>query len=435
MDAPPIQYARTEDGVNIAYTVAGRGPRVLHVSAPIAFASADPGTPIVGPWRTFFQERFSWATFDGRDFGLSDRNPSTTSFEARGADLDAVVNALGWDRFAMTAVHAGCVSAVRFAVREPDRVSKLVLVQPFAEGRAYLERSTGMAARPLADLDPRFFAETIARGAGLHDPDDVARFADAWEQSITVDAYRRMAEAVSAIDLRPELSRIECPTMIVATESRSVPATVSREVAACAPGSELVVGRDTEVDSGLRASADFLLRDRPAADREAKLSPFRTILFTDLESSTALTQAVGDSKAQDVLRGHNDVVRAALAAHEGDEVKHTGDGIMASFGSAVSAVEAALAIQRDLAGGEVRVRVGLNAGEPIQEEGDLFGGSVQLAARVCDRAEPGQVFVSNVVRELCTGKLFQFADQGEATLKGFPEPVRLFTVMPPKGGD
>jgi adenylate cyclase len=136
-----------------------------------------------------------------------------------------------------------------------------------------------------------------------------------------------------------------------------------------------------------------------------------------------------------VLHGHNDAVRAALAAHDGEEVKHTGDGIMASFGSAVSAVEAALAIQRDLAGGEVRVRVGLNAGEPIQEEGDLFGGSVQLAARVCDRAEPGQVLVSNVVRELCTGKLFQFADQGEATLKGFPESVRLFTVTPPDADD
>jgi class 3 adenylate cyclase len=161
-------------------------------------------------------------------------------------------------------------------------------------------------------------------------------------------------------------------------------------------------------------------------------SGLRTILFTDLESSTALTQAIGDAKAQDILHGHNAVVRAALAAHDGEEVKHTGDGIMASFGSAVAAVQAALAIQRDLAGGEVRVRVGLNAGEPIHEEGDYFGGSVQLAARVCDRAEPGQVLVSNVVRELCTGKMFQFDDQGEATLKGFPESVRLFTVLPPR---
>ena len=94
----------------------------------------------------------------------------------------------------------------------------------------------------------------------------------------------------------------------------------------------------------------------------------------------------------------------------------------------MSAVEAALRIQRELAGAEVRVRVGLNAGEPIAEDDDYFGAAVQLAARVCDRAEPGQVLVSNVVKELCTGKLFQFDNQGEATLKGFPEPVRLFAV-------
>ncbi len=157
-------------------------------------------------------------------------------------------------------------------------------------------------------------------------------------------------------------------------------------------------------------------------------SGVQTILFTDLESSTALTQAVGDARAQEVLHGHNEAVRAALAAHDGEEVKHTGDGIMAAFGSAVAAVEASLAIQRSLAGAEVRVRIGLNAGEPIAEEGDYFGSAVQLAARVCDRAEPGQVLVSQVVRDLCRGKTFAFADRGETTLKGFAEPVRLFAV-------
>jgi adenylate cyclase len=161
---------------------------------------------------------------------------------------------------------------------------------------------------------------------------------------------------------------------------------------------------------------------------EPSASGFRTLLFTDLESSTALTQSLGDAKAQEVLRGHNDAVRAALEAHDGEEVKHTGDGIFAAFGSAVSAVEASLQIQRELAGAEVRVRIGLNAGEPIAEDGDYFGSAVQFAARVCDRAEPGQVLVPQVVRDLCRGKTFTFEDQGEATLKGFPEPVRLFEV-------
>ncbi len=128
------------------------------------------------------------------------------------------------------------------------------------------------------------------------------------------------------------------------------------------------------------------------------------------------------------LRGHNDAVRAALEAHGGEEVKHTGDGIFAAFGSAVGALEALLQIQRELAGAEVRVRIGLKAGEPIAEDGDYFGSAVQLAARVCDRAEPGQVLVPQVVRDLCRGKMFHFEDQGEATVRGFLEPVRLFVA-------
>jgi adenylate cyclase len=151
---------------------------------------------------------------------------------------------------------------------------------------------------------------------------------------------------------------------------------------------------------------------------------FQTILFTDLESSTALASLA----AQEVLRGHNSAVRAALDANGGREVKHTGDGIMAAFPSAVAAVQAGIAIQRELMDGEVRVRVGINAGEPIAEDHDLFGTAVQLAARIIDRAEPGQVLVSRVVMDLCAGKTFEFTSLGDATLKGFDEPVALYQV-------
>jgi len=171
--------------------------------------------------------------------------------------------------------------------------------------------------------------------------------------------------------------------------------------------------------------ADFLTREVPFSG-EPVPGGFQTILFTDLEASTALTQRLGDEGAQDLLREHNRAVRKALDGHGGREVKHTGDGIMASFPSAVSAVAAGLQMQQELSGGDVRVRVGLNAGEPIAENDDLFGTSVILAARICDRAEPGQVLVSQVVRDLCAGKGFEFSSVGEATLKGFSEPVALF---------
>ena len=166
----------------------------------------------------------------------------------------------------------------------------------------------------------------------------------------------------------------------------------------------------------------------PTAGSTATPSGFQTILFTDLEASTPLTQRLGDERAQEILRGHNASVRGALDEHGGREVKHTGDGIMASFPSAVAAVTAALQIQRDLAGGEVRVRIGLNAGEPIAEDDDLFGLSVIKAARIADRAEPGRVLVSKVVMELCEGKTFEFASLGPVRLKGFDDAVTLFEV-------
>jgi len=163
-----------------------------------------------------------------------------------------------------------------------------------------------------------------------------------------------------------------------------------------------------------------------------------------MEGSTALTKRLGDAKAQEVLRTHNAIIRDALAAHGGSETKHTGDGIMASFGSAAGALECAVAIQRAFSAAplsretgegsgvrEIRVRIGLNAGEPVAEDGDLFGATVQLAARVCNHAEPGQVLVSNVVRELAMGKGFLFADLGDFVPKGFEEPVRLYEVLAP----
>jgi len=243
--------------------------------------------------------------------------------------------------------------------------------------------------------------------------------------------------AVQSYDVTAAARQLTQPTLLVHRRECIVhPLRASQQLAATVEQAQLRVvgGRGSGPWEGNVEEAATLIEgfldtvDAAEPIRNAAPSTFRTLLFTDLESSTALTQSLGDAKAQEILRGHNDAVRAALQTHGGEEVKHTGDGIFAAFGSAVSAVEASLQIQRDLAGAEVRVRIGLNAGEPIAEDGDYFGSAVQLAARVCDRAEPGQVLVSNVVKELCSGKLFQFADQGEATLKGFPEPVRLFVV-------
>ena len=161
----------------------------------------------------------------------------------------------------------------------------------------------------------------------------------------------------------------------------------------------------------------------------------RTVLFTDIVGSTMLTQRVGDDAAMILLRVHDTIVRDALTASGGREVKHTGDGIMAAFVSAVAAVGCATRIQRALAQYQqehteypIKVRIGAAAGEPVEHHSDLFGSTVQLAARLCSRAQPEQILVSNVVAELCIGKGLLFHDLGEVSLKGFERPVRVHAV-------
>ena len=164
-------------------------------------------------------------------------------------------------------------------------------------------------------------------------------------------------------------------------------------------------------------------------------SAFRTVMFTDMEGSTALTQRLGDDGMMERLHIHDTTVRDALKAYNGREVKHTGDGIMACFDSVSRAIGCSVAIQTALdshnkenADAQLRVRIGLSAGEPVGEHRDLFGATVQMAARICGLAEPCGIQVSNVIRELSIGKKVEFTDRGEAELRGFKEPVRLHEV-------
>jgi class 3 adenylate cyclase len=161
----------------------------------------------------------------------------------------------------------------------------------------------------------------------------------------------------------------------------------------------------------------------------------RTILFTDIVDSTLLTQRFGDDAAMAFIKVHDEIVRHALDACAGREVKHTGDGIMASFASAAGAARCASRIQSAFAqraqehpAVPVKVRIGAAAGEPVENHMDLFGMTVQLAARLCSHAQPEQSLVSNVVAELCIGKGLAFEDLGEVSLKGFDRPVRVHAI-------
>jgi class 3 adenylate cyclase len=173
----------------------------------------------------------------------------------------------------------------------------------------------------------------------------------------------------------------------------------------------------------------------PGGATDARDPGIRTVLFTDIVGSTTLTQRLGDEMAMEFLHVHDTIVRNAVAGSHGREVKHTGDGIMASFVSAAAAVRCATQIQRELAQREqkrsehqIKVRIGGAAGEPVEHHDDLFGCTVQLAARLCSHAQAEQILVSNVVAELCIGKGLKFRALGEVPLKGFDRPVQVHAV-------
>jgi class 3 adenylate cyclase len=196
--------------------------------------------------------------------------------------------------------------------------------------------------------------------------------------------------------------------------------------------------RIIDVDPDL---AESFMGDAPVASTGAVLMPhssrpdpgIRTIVFTDIVGSTAITQELGDHAAMQMVEAHDRVVRAALRRHGGREVKHLGDGIMAAFVTAIEAVKCAAAIQAEMRTtarnrtGRVEIRIGAASGEPVERQGDFFGSTVQLAARLCAVARPVQSVVSASVVELCPH--VRFDDIGDVVLKGFPQPVRAHAVV------
>jgi len=179
--------------------------------------------------------------------------------------------------------------------------------------------------------------------------------------------------------------------------------------------------------------------EKPKA-KEESTGPI-TVMFTDMVGSTALTQTRGDAVAQQVVRAHNRIVREALSRYAGREIKHTGDGIMCSFATTSNSVEASVVIQKGVAAHNtnnpdlpLHIKIGINAGEPIQEDDDLFGTTVQLSARIVDKAQSEEIFVSEIVRGICAGKDIKFKNRGGYAMKGFDGDLTLYEVVWNEGG-
>ncbi len=443
--SPPVSFVTTSDGIRIAYCTHGDGPPLVFIRGWIGHLELHWSDPA---FRSYFEAlagAYRVIRYDVRGNGLSQREVPSIDLEALLLDLEAVMDGLGLTDVTLYGATYGGPIAVVYAARHPKRVARLILDGTYARGGeiSSLERQKAIIANIRAYPD---FALQQQLSHFTHPEPEQALFrrmpaSEFLSREVAIQLYS-LSFKIDVSALLPEVSH---PTLVLHRRgSHAIPFRLGRELASLLPDARLIPLEGTahlswegDAAAALAAIGEFLgveLRLAPTAGA-AIVQPPLTVLFTDMEGSTALTRRLGDVKAQELLRTHNTAVRQGLQAHAGREIKHTGDGIMASFTSPSRAIECAVSIQRAVAAYTeqhpempLQVRVGLNVGEPVAEEEDLFGTAVQLARRICDEAEGGQILVSDVVRQLVAGKGFQLAVRDEVVLKGFEDPVLLHEV-------
>jgi class 3 adenylate cyclase len=443
---PRIQYTQTEDGVSIAFWTLGEGMPFVHMPRhPFSHVELEWQFPEMRRWYERLAQKRMLVRYDGRGSGLSQRNVTDYSLDALVLDLGAVVDHLGLEAFALLGHMRTGPVAIAYAARHPERVSHLLLWCAQARTSDVLQSPQAEGLVALMDQDWGLFTETAAHVVmGWSEGEPARRFAAYMRESITQEEVRAAYASILQFDVTALLPQVRSPTLVLQRRQVAYPQVhIASGLASRIPDARLALLEGTSLapylgDAEAVASAidEFLSEGEEAVvgAEPPAAGAFRTILFTDVEGSTGLTQRLGDAKAREVLRAHERIVREALQAHGGSEVKALGDGFMASFSSATRALECAIAMQRafaahsESAGEPIRVRIGLNAGEPIAEEKDLFGTAVNMAARIAARAEGGEILASDVVRQLVAGKGFRFADRGEVALRGFEDPVRLHEV-------
>ena len=447
-----IRFCKTEDGVRIAYATVGEGPPLIRVLGWFTHLEFDWNAPWSKAAVEEMASRYSYIRYDGRGVGLSDREITDFSVDCLVKDLEAVVDALAFEQVALWGISQGGPVAIAYAARHPERVSHLLLHGSFARMRQPKDEKAMQLQQAMLTLvregwgsdNPMYRQAFTAMFMPHAEAEQIRWFTELQRVSTSPESAANFLSQLPGFDVTGLLPRIQTPTVVFHSRGDlAVPFDLGRELAASIPNARFVpLESDNHVlltDESAwgvfqQTMDEFVIGTPNSADKAVSPSGLVTILFTDVEGSTALTQRLGDAKARELLREHERMVREALKAHGGFEVKTMGDGFMASFSSATKALECAIAVQRafeehnESAEEPIKVRVGLNAGEPIAEDDDLFGTAVNEAARITAAAKGGEILVSDVVRQLVKGRVFLFADRGETNLKGFDEPVRLFEV-------
>jgi len=446
IDLPETRYAKTADGVHIAYQVAGDAP--LDLLLMTAMGSHIELAWELPPFARVFRSLASFSRlirFDTRGSGLSD--PLSLSeqptLEERARETLAVLDAAGSERAAVVANSLGGLLAIFFAATHPKRTSSLVLDGCYARLARAPDYPWGV---PSEILD-----QAVARaegGAGSQETDPVMYIApNAYQDAEFATLFRRyyrsvsgpataraMAEMAVFADVRPVLSAIQAPTLVMyRSGDRFAGQPHAEYLAQHIAGAKLVElpGLDNLIfvgdsDAAVAEIEEFLTGARHAPDTDRVLA---TVLFTDIVGSTERAAELGDRRWRDLLDSHDQLVRRQLERFRGQEVNTAGDGFLATFDGPGRAILCACAIRDAVHALGIAVRVGLHTGEIEVRGDDVAGMAVHIGARVAGLATTNEVLVSSTVRDLVVGSGIAFEDRDEHELKGVPGTWRLFAVV------
>ena len=441
---PQIRYVRTSDGINIATQRLGEGTLgvPLVIAPPYAFSAAmvDWTVHDFQTGLTTLATRRLVVNYDPRGFGLSDRAFTDLGLEERVADLAAVVDSCGPEVNILTRGPAS-LYAIAYAARNPDRVRRMIMSAGYARGRDFRLNRDRWALTRLMEENFDFYLQASA----LADFgwDDGKQFARDIGRHLSRDALQASFRANRQIDVTSDVPNVRCPVLVINAlwrlEDEAIPSTSSRQLAAELPrgtfveteyASPLIFHR--RLEQHLSLIEPFLLAgDDPRPDAAPPPEGTTIILFADIAGSTALTERLGDAAFRTKARDLDLALRERVRANGGAiiDAKTLGDGILATFPAASQAIAAALSFEEAAANVGLGLHVGIHAGDVIREQNNVFGGAVNIAARISALAEPREVLVSDTVRSLGrTSSRVRFEDRGEHTLKGITEPQRVYAV-------
>ncbi len=449
---PQIRYCTTTDGVRIAYWAMGSGPPLLH-SPPMPFSdiAAEMDLDDARSWYERMAQTHTLIRYDPRASGSSERDVQDVSIEGFVLDIAAVATALPFESYALVASGMWVVPAITFAARFPTRVSHLILWNGRARPSDVQPSGRIVATRSLIEKDWAGYTDAWAQSTfGWSKATQARAWSRVYRESTNAEGTLRRMAALHNGDASELLPDIDAPVLVVDHRKRlNVPQNAAQYLAANLRNARLVVldgvqsvpAVQTErVVENARLIDEFTgvtLPDQRALGAESSSATPRApagsaiVLFTDIAESTALTERMGDAAFRDASRLLDHELRAAMRDNGGTPVdgKLLGDGVMGTFASAREAIAAAVRCSQVSAASELGLHIGLHAGDVIREDNNVYGGAVNIAARICALSAPGEILVSDVVRGMArTSAGVEFEDRGEQEMKGVGDSVRVYEV-------